>query len=89
MMKFIMVLFHQFFLTCDEATMAILKKEDGSLSLKGRIQLWGHNVVCELCRRFEVQNQFIDQILHAHTHLQVDPKTKTLWKNSLNNLEKE
>ncbi len=52
MKKFIMI-------TCKEATLAIIKKEEGKISLTERIRLLIHLAICKFCKMFEKQNKLI------------------------------
>jgi len=55
-------------LNCREATLLMGKKEEGKLSLLGRIKLSMHTSMCSLCRKFEKQSlQIGKECKHVHT----------------------
>jgi hypothetical protein len=49
---------------CKQATLLILKKKEGRLSLTERIRLFIHLLFCDPCQRFGKQSDFIDHSLH-------------------------
>ena len=57
------------FITCREATMFSIMKEERSLPFSERIKLFIHLLICEFCRLFERQHKFISlQMKNLHTH---------------------
>lgn len=72
MMKYLMV-------NCKEATFLMAKKEEGKLSLIGRIKLSIHTSMCSLCRKFEKQTGRIgkeSKHVHAEDSLPVFAKER-------------
>lgn len=58
---------------CKEATLIALKKEEGKISFKERIQLAIHLMYCDACKQFIKQSAIINKAmkqLHQklHTH---------------------
>jgi len=49
-------------ISCKKATELTLKKADGRISLPQRLQLWQHQLVCVLCRRFVAQMNLLDKL---------------------------
>jgi len=57
------------FITCSEATMFSIKREEANLSFSERIKLFIHLLICEFCRLFDRQHKFISlQIKNLHSH---------------------
>ena len=57
------------FITCREATMFSIKREERSLSFSERIKLFIHLLICEFCRLFDRQHKFISlQLKNLHAH---------------------
>lgn len=57
------------FITCREATMFSIKKEERSLPFSERIKLFLHLIICEFCRLFDRQHIFLSlQIKNLHTN---------------------
>lgn len=50
-------------LSCEDATYLITKSEMTKVGCVKRMQLKMHLAGCELCRRFKIQSDFIDQNL--------------------------
>lgn len=46
-------------ITCKEATLAIIKKEERKISIIERIRLLIHLAICKFCKLFEKQNKLI------------------------------
>lgn len=59
-----MSFFHSAFYTCQEASHIIVKSSDFKLSALQRFKLWVHLQVCVACKRFKIQNDWIDKKLH-------------------------
>ncbi len=60
MMKYLM-------LNCKEATLLMAKKEEGKLSILGKMQLSMHTSMCSFCRKFEQQTKQISkESKHVH-----------------------
>lgn len=53
-------------LSCEQASLLILKREENKLSSIEKIQLWVHSSVCSLCKEFEHHNDFINNNLEFH-----------------------
>ncbi len=51
-------------ISCKKATTFIVKKEEGGLSAKQRLQLWLHLSICSLCKLFMKQNKVITNTFH-------------------------
>lgn len=57
-------------ITCKQATEFIVKRDEGKLSLKGRLQLWLHMGVCGFCKLFALQTKLIAKnSRHMHEHI--------------------
>lgn len=72
MMKYMMI-------NCKEATFLMAKKEEGKLSLIGRIKLSVHTSMCSLCKKFEKQTIRIgkeSRHVHAEDNLPVFAKER-------------
>lgn len=50
-------------ISCKKATQYILKREQGRLSIKKRLELWLHLGICSLCKLFFKQNAIINKSL--------------------------
>jgi len=60
MMKYLM-------LNCKEATILMAKKEEGKLSILGKMQLSMHTSMCSFCKKFEQQTKQISkESKHVH-----------------------
>lgn len=59
-------------LSCEEATYLITKSEMTKLGCIKRMQLKMHLAGCELCRRFKIQSEFIDQNLASLENLNLN-----------------
>ena len=60
MMKYLM-------LNCKEATLLMAKKEEGKLTMLGKMQLAMHTSMCSFCRKFEQQaKQIAKESKHVH-----------------------
>lgn len=46
-------------ISCREATLAIIKKEERKISFSERIKLALHLMICSFCKFFEKQNKFL------------------------------
>jgi len=56
-------------LSCEQATFLMSKKEEGKLSLKEKIQLRLHLRICDFCTRFQQQVRFFTRhAAHSHEH---------------------
>lgn len=55
----------KFIITCKEATMISVKKSEISVSLKDKLRLYMHLIICQYCRLFEKQNKIIDRLLKS------------------------
>ena len=50
-------------ITCKEATLSIVKKEEGKINLYDRFRLFIHLVICQFCKLFEKQNKLLSKSL--------------------------
>ena len=56
-------------ITCEEATLLSVRKEDKNLSFKETFKWFLHLVICEFCRLFYKQQKFLSlQISKMHSH---------------------
>jgi len=46
-------------ITCKDATLAIIRKEEKKLTFSERIKLAVHLLICKFCKLFEKQNRFL------------------------------
>ena len=53
-------------LSCEQASLLMIKKEENKMSQTEKVQLWFHNTICGLCKEFEGQNNFINTNLEFH-----------------------
>ncbi len=73
-------------ISCKEATEFILKKEEGKLSFRQRVQLWQHLGICGLCKLFAKQNKMITRAaknLQIHIHPSLSESEKKLIIDTL------
>lgn len=73
----------KFMITCKEATMISVKKAEINVSLKNRLRLFMHLLICQYCRLFEKQNKIIDKLLKNWK------TSKKLSESDKNNLQAE
>lgn len=50
-------------ITCKEATLSIVKKEEGKINLYDRFRLFVHLVICQFCKLFEKQSKLLSKSL--------------------------
>lgn len=55
---------NSFMISCKETTLLVEKKSLFGLSFKDRLQLKMHTMLCEVCRRYQLQSNRIDLLLH-------------------------
>ena len=55
-------------LSCEQASLLMIKKSSEKLSRTDRVRLWVHTKACAFCREFDHQNDFLDRNLHFHYH---------------------
>lgn len=85
-----MNLAHKIIYSCQEATLLVVKKAEIELSLMQRIRLWMHLQMCAACKRFNLQNEWIDKQLHKNQHqLEKDRLTEAQKTRIATNLEAE
>lgn len=53
-------------LSCEHASLLVLKKEENKISQVEKVQLWFHSSICGLCKEFDEQNDFINNNLEFH-----------------------
>ena len=71
-------------ITCKEATLFITKKEEINLSVKDRIKLSIHLVICKFCNLFEQQSKFINlQVKHSYSEAILTENEKVAMEQSL------
>lgn len=51
-------------MNCKEATLLIIKKQEGKLSIGDKIKLRFHVMMCKFCKLFEKDVQLIDGHIH-------------------------
>ena len=56
-----MKIVHKVIYNCEEATKYVVQKGDIKLSMIQRMRLWMHMQMCDACRRFDIQNEWIDK----------------------------
>ena len=76
-----MKIVHKVIYSCEEASKYMVKKGDVKLSLMQRFRLWMHLQMCDACRRFNIQNEWIDKQLSSllpneHDHLSDEKKAE-------------
>jgi hypothetical protein len=49
-------------MTCKEASIVIIQKEEGKVSLRTRYLLWKHLLVCTWCKLFNNQSLLMNKI---------------------------
>ena len=62
-----MQIIHKAVYTCEEASQLVVMKRDRKLPFMQRVRLWMHLAMCSTCRRFSIQNKWIDEQLHKLT----------------------
>lgn len=77
-------------LSCEDATYLITKSEMTKLGCIKRMQLKMHLAGCELCRRFKIQSDFIDENLTNLENLNLNntSSAKELPKEKKEELQK-
>lgn len=55
------MLFRRIVYDCHEATLLSIKKDEGKITLRERVQLWYHLLACDPCRNFIKQSALINQ----------------------------
>ena len=56
-------------LSCEQASILVIKKEENKLSQTEKFQLWMHSSICGLCKEFDGQNNFINtQVQYLPSH---------------------
>lgn len=63
-----MKIMHKAVYTCEQASSLIVQKKENKLSLNQRFRLWMHLLMCDACRRFNIQNEWLDKQLHRLAH---------------------
>ncbi len=53
-------------LSCEQASLLVIKKEENKMSQIEKVQLWFHSSICGLCKEFDEQNEFINKNLEFH-----------------------
>lgn len=59
-------------LSCEHATLLLIKREENKINRIEKIQLWIHTSICGLCKEFDGQNDFINHHLEIHFHNKQD-----------------
>ena len=71
-------------ITCKEATFLIVKNEDAAISLIQRLRLRFHLTICNLCKRFQLQNKLINHEIHKlEANATLTPAEKEKIRQSL------
>lgn len=84
---------HKVINTCEETTKLILQQHEGKLSIVTKFRIKLHLMVCDACRRFNIQNKWIDeQIEKFHQEFEQESlsesckeKMSTLLQNEIDN----
>ena len=76
-------------LSCEQASLIMIKKEDEKLSFIDRSRLWIHRKVCHLCSEFHDQNKFINLNVKFHANheshpMKLSPSSKEKIAKELN-----
>lgn len=61
-------------LTCKTASEYIEKRKNNSLTLKERMQLKVHLLICKVCRYYDEQSAIIDKLLQLKSKQQAETK---------------
>ncbi len=69
-----MSIIHKTIYTCEEATKLVVKKREQKLSTIQRFKLWLHLAICSACKRFEIQNTWLDNQLHKIASIEPESK---------------
>lgn len=71
-------------INCEDAALLITMKEDGSISLYQRLQLFIHNIPCALCKIWNKDSKGISKIIrnafNAEKHCMCEEKKAALEK---------
>ena len=68
----------QILITCKEATLLVCKKQEKAISLKEKIQLKAHLLVCRVCQLFNIQSALLHQHLTKINNENYDSKVLQL-----------
>ena len=76
-----MKIVHKVIYSCEDATKYMVQQNEMKLSLMQRFRLWMHIQMCDACRRFKIQNEWIDRQLanllpNEEDHLSIEKKTQ-------------
>ncbi len=55
--------YNTYLVSCETATFLIEKKLDHALTSKEKVQLFAHEIICSICRKYEKQSNVLDQLL--------------------------
>lgn len=65
------------FITCEEASLFSVRKEDENLSFGERFKLLMHLAICKFCRLFYRQQKFLSiQIMHLSARISLSDSEK-------------
>lgn len=78
-----MSIMNKLVLSCEEATLYVIKKSEGKLGLIGRLQLSIHLAICKFCKAFDIQNELINHSLHHHHNLSKEETLSVSQKDKL------
>ena len=81
-----MSLFHSIFYTCEEASTFAIRSSQEKIPLTKRFKLKIHLLFCEACKRFNIQNKWIDDHLHKMEHVDTIHKLSHVSKARLTNI---
>jgi len=59
---------HKIIYSCEEASKLVVQKADGKLSQLQKFRIWLHLQICGPCKKFEIQNEWIDKQIHKIGH---------------------
>ena len=73
------------FLSCQKATILVEKKFHFKLSMKEKIQLKAHLMMCDACTKFSIQSHVIEKGLQDEAALKVPPVDLNGLKSKISN----
>ena len=73
------------FLSCQKATILVEKKFHFKLSMKEKIQLKAHLMMCDACTKFSIQSHVIEKGLQDEAALEVPPVDLSRLKSKISN----
>lgn len=75
--------YNTYLVSCEIATFLIEKKLNNALTSKEKVQLFVHEIMCSVCRKYEKQSRMLDQLLsrnikHVPKQVLFTPDAKSL-----------